>query len=422
MFARFAANCLPACAVFALATSVFCAPAHAQPPQCAAFADAAKISIRTRIRERFDGGKEYLANLSREIVYTRGARIFVRPQSPTENDWRHFYLAPLTPRSKLGFFGRTARDANPANILFRWAAGRDRVNSLRIFMGTVDLIIQEPTSYFTWMFTGMPQRLTLAAMLVASSPIFIYADHAKDDVTRSASVSAIERNAAAHAPEYLQAIDTDYRFHDLKARIAKGQLTQAEAALTVEATIRFFDAYYNGARVEMFQQGEWNREKIERLLTLPFFSHLKPVIEIGVGPTPGYRVDRALGPLSDLEAALLLSKADRLYIDYQIIEEFAKQSELWPQIRDSEILGESARELEQNPFTAQLMLRVASGRLSRLQLRYRLQEAAFWRNRIESGAAIGVHKLKEGGPDFVKVDDILTEILDEIDAGVLTHG
>jgi len=216
-----------------------------------------------------------------------------------------------------------------------------------------------------------------------------------DVVSQTLYEQKIQGEIAAQSEGFDELLLTDFRFRHIAERLVKKEIDHAEALQEVFWLKMAFDLYY--------RQRELHKNETPTVASemayLPVFIHLKPVIEEGVHPKPGFIVPSgAVGPLSDEQIIRLFEINHDLFLDYQrVVEKLQSEN---PSGTDS--FSTSVIELWKNKTISQGAARMA------------LQEESFWRHRMAEWEVIGVQRLnvRTGAP--LRLLDLRQEILNDL--------
>lgn len=214
-----------------------------------------------------------------------------------------------------------------------------------------------------------------------------------------------------HQVEWLALIEGDFRYSEVRERLAKGEVSP-EVAVKMAVMIQSENlARFNQISIDM-QNGEITPQlgRFE-MLDLPMFAHLADwVVE---GPPRGDLILAAGAP-----AQLDEKHIDRLLVANQV---FLKKADL---IRASLLnkidirkvedpqQREFLRSLDKNPFLASLKALESRGEIKRSQVIVTMQEAYFYDLKMQEFAIVGVDASK----NFSSVADFQAALIEELRA------
>ncbi len=353
-----------------------------------------------------------------EVVMTRGRRLILKPvdETPGSTRWLGLLSQQILTHDQPGFRSYWSRLFNfvpkkIGNIL----AGDDRFH-FTPFTGIYNITMRRPVGFLTRRIFGTQYEpaffFKFPVTIALSIGIFLGVDAAY----QSKLQNHIQLEITTHAVEYNQAIQSDYRYNNLRVAVEKGELTledaQREAYLISLAYSQYFQ--HLGS-----QSGKPTLDSEMTLIDHYLFSHLKPVIENGVVDADGYIVPtESKGPLSESQIMSLFQNSHLRYLKYQIIIEKIQDSELYQKMKLDSEFSEIIRSIEDDPFSKTLIGLFEQNQITSAQLQRYLQEDTYWQNRFQDWTTLGVTRLQSEDNQFsdqpLTIDIVRDEILAEI--------
>ena len=244
-----------------------------------------------------------------------------------------------------------------------------------------------------------------------------------DSIYQKEFIRHIEEEIGAHGEDYDALIETDYRYIKIKRLLKSKKITKEEArreAYLVKTAYSQFFTYLQGR--EDFKDKEFNKKLLDHYL----FTHLKNIFEKGIEKADGFIVPKSsIGEISEDQKLSLFKRTYKLYLSYQIVQEFINETALFSKMKDSSEFRDMIGLIEEDPFTTELVKLHNENIIDRNELISYLQEDQYWQHKFDQWKTIKVQRLKKGKDGFLdsplSLKDIRNEILEDISSQHLSN-
>lgn len=384
-------------------------------------ADVIRESVHTNQPQSF---KDRVKAYGREVVATRGVRLLLKDSQSHLEDTK--WLGVLT-KEQIGAHPGKIRRYFSAIIHYvprKLGSWMSRESGYRFtpFSGIYNVLVRKPIEYVSQKFSNRKMEpsmlLSFSLIMAATIPVF----EKIDAQYQKALVEHRHSEIVNHASDWDRLLRSDYRFHETRRALEKGKISQEEAYAQAYEMSQAYNYYFE------YRDGNDTQPTVESELPLlkhKLFVHLRGVVTNGVqkmGLKEGYVVpDSAVGPLSDAQILNLFGNTHQLYLKYQIISEMVDNTELWHKVKASSKMKDLVASLTQDPFIHELYQLRDQGRITIDDLKYYIQEDAYWQSRFQDYQVLGVTRLKKENDTYINEPLTLSDIREEVLAEIATQ-
>lgn len=376
-----------------------------------AFALYSSPSHAISCTEILSNTKKAIVTYVTDVVHTKGARLFVKPNPNEEDISYHGFLQyePIDPQI------RPWRQWLTLKPISYWVGARltgrpDTKTS--IISGVWTNLIDRPTHFVTRQFSSPEYRPTFLAkipLLVAWT--FLTQAYVVEPVTDFAFTSKVESEITRHKMAFNDLIQNDYRFRSIKDQLSRNEITTKEASESAYMISQAYSKYYS---YRDSKNGNFSVEENLSLLPHYLFSHLSAVMTAEVKKPKGFVSTADFNKtISDQQKERIFQQTHTLYVRYQFAELYALSlggnNAVVPKWFTPYII-----EMQQDPFVAELTKAFQTKKISLKQLTSFLMENYFWNYRLSSWGILGLAKVHPSTNEPVVLADYQAEILKEI--------
>lgn len=357
---------------------------------------------------------EHVASYGKDVLQTRGARLFIKPQSHPRRAFGFLksgtphFIPP--PQGKWRQYFRSVVEFIPLRI-GSWLA-REPGFKFAPLSGLYGFFIDAPIGWASQKWASQRKESAFFLKIPISLSLIIGAFDAYDEQYQRALQDHIADQISANAEAFDAQIEADFRYHTVREALRQGRLTQAEARQAAYQVSLAYSQYYT--------YRDANTKPLELETELAFldhylFVHLKNVIDDGVAPMEGFIVPKqSEGSLTAAQKLALFDVTHDLYLDYQIAVELAHDSPLAGDMRASDLLAAQVHRIEQDPFFQAMKMSYIKGEITFAQFLYTIQEDLYWQSKFKYWEIVGIIRLKHDGQSFTHEPLTLLDIRKEL--------
>jgi hypothetical protein len=335
----------------------------------------------------------------KQVVQSRGLRLFIKTsEASSQTQWygviRHVPRSELDSSFKITNGMRYLIKTLPLKVLPVASKAQDggRVE-LTPMKALYDQTVKRGSNYLSKKFFNKnlePALFTrLPFLFIFSMYIWDKIDQYYSDQLAENMDGIIKKNESL----YENLINYDYRYRSIKKGLLSGKISRQQA-LETAFWMEFGYAQYFSFRdsnPDILETPETQAKLIKHFA----FNHLDKMFNEGVKPAQGFFVpEENVGPISEQQKALLFKVNHVLNLQYQLITEFAHNSEVYKSMQNDSDAQRVLNPVIQTEFSQKLLELKNQGIISVDEYSNRLQEDAYWQTRFAEWQIIGVTKLK----------------------------